>query len=220
MLIPNMSTLGIVLSQWLNQSANVGFNYFNSNKSSPLTTKDIVVGYTGAVGVSCAIAIGMNSLKNSGRLPKALGPYITFFAVSIASTSNLLLMRQKELLNGIKVFDSEDKEVGTSRIAAKYAIGQTAVSRLLSSVPALVVPPTVVNYMIKNQVFSMHKATLSRTMFVNCTLVGLSFLTGLPVCLALFDQNVQLDPSTLETHISKSFQELKSTGSVNFNRGL
>ena len=220
MLIPNMSWGGIVGTQWLNQSANVGFNYFNANKSSPLSNKDIMVGYAGAVGVSCTIALGLNVLKNSGRLPKAFAPYITFVAVSMASTSNLLLMRQKELTDGIKVYDSNGKEVGTSKIAAKYAIGQTALSRLLSSVPALVVPPTVTAFMVKNQIFKMHTNSLWRVMFVNCNLVGLSFLTGLPICLALFDQNCKVGADELEPSVIENYIKLKSKGPVVFNRGL
>ena len=215
-----MSWGAIIGSQWLNQSANVGFNYFNANKSSPLSNKDIMVGYAGAVGVSCAIALGLNVMKNAGKLPRAFAPYITFVAVSMASTSNLLLMRQKELTDGIKVFNDDGKEVGISKIAAKIAIGQTAVSRCLASVPALVLPPTVVAYMVSHQLFKMHTGSLWRVMLVNCTLVGLSFLTGLPVCLALFDQNSKLDANKLEPIVYENYVKLKSNGPVIFNRGL
>eukprot|EP00835_Amoeboradix_gromovi_P001152 NODE_46_length_27655_cov_0.671796.p11 type:complete len:330 gc:universal NODE_46_length_27655_cov_0.671796:9782-8793(-) len=220
MLIPNMSWTGIISSQLLNQTANVGFNYFNANKSSILSTKDILTGYAGAVGVSCSIAIGLNLLKSTGRLHKAFVPYITFFAVSMASTSNLLLMRQNELINGIKVFDSSGNEVGISKTAAKVAIGQTALSRLLASVPALVIPPTVVTFMTSRNLFKMHKNSLPRTILVNSSLVGLSFLFGLPVFLALFDQTCHMDSSKLEPEVYNSYLNLKSSGPVTFNRGL
>ncbi len=220
MLIPNMNWMGIVGSQWLNQSANVGFNYFNSNKSSPLSNKDIYMGYAGAVGVSCAIALGLNQLKKSGRIPLGITPYFTFFAVSMASTSNLLLMRRKELVNGIAVYDENGNALGTSKVAAKIAIGKTALSRCLASVPALVLPPTIVTIMQNRKLFKMHQQILWRTMLVNCTLVGASFLVGLPVCLALFDQTCRVDPTTLEPLIDEQFKILKSKGFVEFNRGL
>jgi hypothetical protein len=40
MLLPNPTMGMIVFGQWLNQSVNVCFNYFNANKTTPMSTSE------------------------------------------------------------------------------------------------------------------------------------------------------------------------------------
>lgn len=40
----------------------------------------------------------------------------------MASTANVVLMRYSELEQGIEVFDAEDRQIGTSKAAAKKVI--------------------------------------------------------------------------------------------------
>ena len=76
------------------------------------------------------------------------GPRLTFWnsglnylAGAIAGASNLALMRHKELSEGIKVQNKEgDVTYGDSKVAAKKAISQTAVSRFLLPLPVLFFP--------------------------------------------------------------------------------
>ena len=95
----------IIGFQWLNQSINVAFNYFNANKTTPMSLQETGVAYTGAVLSSCTIALGLT--KSLGRAPvrmqPILGRIIPFCAVAAAGTLNVYLMRRKELVDGIQV---------------------------------------------------------------------------------------------------------------------
>lgn len=116
MLVPNPSTTLIVASQWINQSINVAFNYFNANKSVPMSRNEIGLAYTAAVASSCSIALGMNYwVKNKSPLPwrSLLSRTVPFVAVAAAGTLNAFLMRRKELVVGITVTDGDGTELGT-----------------------------------------------------------------------------------------------------------
>ena len=47
------------------------------------------------------------------------------------------MMRQRELTNGIPVFDKDNVRLGESKAAAKSAIAQVAVSRIFMAVPGM-----------------------------------------------------------------------------------
>lgn len=148
MLTPNLGTAGTLFWQIANQSLNVAINTANANKSHPLTTKQIVTNYTLAVSASCSVALGLNSLvprlkslKPNTRM--ILGRLVPFAAVVSAGIVNVFLMRSEELKKGITVFDRKGNEVGTSKQAAWYAVGETAASRVINATPIMVIPPLI-----------------------------------------------------------------------------
>ncbi len=102
-----------------NQSLNVAINYSNSNKSSPLSWSKIAQSYFLAVGASCSVAVGLNSLVP--RL-KSLAPstrllltrLVPFAAVASAGALNVFLMRGEEMRTGIDVFPALPKEPGAA----------------------------------------------------------------------------------------------------------
>ena len=80
-----------------------------------------------------------------------------FAAVASAGALNVFLMRGEEIRRGIDVFpvlseeykreveagDGEVKSLGKSKVAAKLAVGETALSRVLNATPIMVLPPLI-----------------------------------------------------------------------------
>jgi hypothetical protein len=102
MLMPNPTTTSILFWQWVNQSVNVAFNYFNANKTTEMNYSETAAAYSTAVLSSCGIALGLNEwLKRAkGFSPSTmalLGRCVPFTAVAAAGTLNVFLMRRKEI---------------------------------------------------------------------------------------------------------------------------
>eukprot|EP00834_Sanchytrium_tribonematis_P007839 NODE_782_length_3919_cov_0.611518.p1 type:complete len:301 gc:universal NODE_782_length_3919_cov_0.611518:2831-3733(+) len=203
MMLPNPSTSSIIFSQWLNQSVNVGFNYYNANKSTILTNEEIATAYSAAVLTSCGVALGLNQLYKSGRLPRFFNKIVPFIAVATAGTANLYLMRRKETINGITVYH-KSKPIGKSKKAAEYAIGQTAFSRVIATIPSMILPPIL---MAKTQLTGIKYHA------VHAGIIGICMGIGLPLAISLFDQTAKIKGSSLEP-------EFHQYNSVEFNRGL
>ena len=203
MMMPNPSVKGIIFWQWLNQSVNVGFNYHNANKSTILTTNEILTAYCAAVATSVGVALSLNALHKTGKLPASLGKFVPFIAVATAGTANLCLMRQKEVQDGITVY-KDNKAIGKSQVAAKYAIGQTAFSRVIAAMPSMVIPPIIMGY--------VHAKPMT-TRLVHAGLIGTCMGIGLPLAISLFDQKASIKGSSLEPQF-QLFDKLT------FNRGL
>lgn len=224
MLTPNLGNIGTLFWQVANQSLNVAVNTANANKSHPLTTKQLITNYTLAVSASCSVAIGLNSivprLKSLSPSTKmVLGRLVPFAAVVSAGIANVFLMRSEEIKHGITVFDKETgKELGESKKAALYAVGETAASRVINATPIMVIPPLLLVKLQKG--FLKGKGVGVQTV----TNIGLIFVTSLavlPFALAVFPQKRELPVNKLESH----FVGLKDDGgraieTVEFNRGI
>lgn len=224
MLTPNLGTAGTLFWQIANQSLNVAINTANANKSHPLTTKQIVTNYTLAVSASCSVALGLNSLvprlkslKPNTRM--ILGRLVPFAAVVSAGIVNVFLMRSEELKKGITVFDRKGNEIGTSKQAAWYAVGETAASRVINATPIMVIPPLILVKLQQSR-FLKGKSKGVETL-VNIGLIFATSLVALPFALAVFPQRRVLAVNKLES----KFQELKDKDGndikeLEFNRGI
>jgi hypothetical protein len=148
--------------QVANQSLNVGINFSNANKSTPLPTSTVVKSYFTAVTASCGVALGLNALvprlkSLSPNAKMVAGRLVPFAAVASAGVLNVFLMRGEEIRQGIDVFpvlteeekhkveagELEVKSLGRSKKAATLAVGETAVSRVLNATPIMVLPPLI-----------------------------------------------------------------------------
>lgn len=86
--------------------------------------------------------------------------------LAMASTANVVLMRYSELEQGIEVFDAENRQIGTSKIAAKkvkknwfcnlkrfpklfQALKEMAITRAFLPAPILLIPPVVMSLLEK-----------------------------------------------------------------------
>ncbi|KAJ3044238.1 hypothetical protein HDV00_002916 [Rhizophlyctis rosea] len=223
MLMPNPSIRGIIFWQWLNQSINVAFNYFNANKTTEMNMSETGVAYGTAVASSCTIAVGLNewikratSLKPSTQALLARGT--PFAAVAAAGTLNVFLMRQKELKEGIDVQDEYGETVGKSKTAGFNAISQVAISRVGTAFPALFLPGLIMSRLERTAWF---RTNPRMAIPINLVTIAGSLMAALPCAVALFPQRASMPVSKLEASFAG---KLDSRGrplqTVYFNRGL
>lgn len=233
MLTPNLSTAGTVGWQWANQSLNVAINNANANKSTPLSTSQMVQSYFLAVGASCSVAVGLNSIiprmkRLSPGARTILTRLVPFAAVASAGALNVFLMRGEEIRKGIDVFPHESDEVrqkreeagqqleplGKSRKAATLAVGETALSRVLNATPIMVIPPLVLVRLQRTQWLSQRPRMV---LPVNLGLILTTSLFALPLALAAFPQRQAVSASSLEPEFHERGGK---DGKLEFNRGL
>ncbi|EJT72546.1 sideroflexin-5, variant [Gaeumannomyces tritici R3-111a-1] len=236
MLTPGLSNTGTVLWQIANQSLNVAINSANANKSSPLTYTKMAQSYFLAVGASCSVAVGLNSLvprlrslQPSTRV--VLGRLVPFAAVASAGALNVFLMRGEEMRRGIDVFpvlseadkrrlaaegraESDVQSLGKSKVAARLAVGETALSRVLNSSPIMVIPPLV---LVRLQRTDWLRRSPRLTLPVNLGLIIATSYAVLPLALAAFPQRQRIAAARLEEEFHGRGGE---GGMVVFTRGL
>ncbi|KAK9475840.1 Tricarboxylate/iron carrier [Lipomyces japonicus] len=221
MLTPNLGTTGTLFWQITNQSLNVAINTANANKSHPLTTTQLISSYALAVTASCSVAVGLKSVvprlqSISANTKLVLSRLVPFAAVVSAGVVNVFLMRGQELRKGIAVFDNDTgAQVGTSQVAAAYAVGQTALSRVINATPIMVLPPLVLVRLQRR--LKMSKVTET---VVNLALITATSFAALPFALGIFPQRQTVHVHSLESR----FHGLKNAKGeplkVQFNRGM
>lgn len=223
MLTPGLGNMGTAFWQIANQSLNVAVNTANANKSHPLTTKQLVTNYFLAVGASCGVAIGLNSivpkLKNvTPNTKMILGRLVPFAAVVSAGIVNVFLMRSQEIKKGIAVFDEEGNNLGNSKKAAFQAVGETALSRVINATPIMVIPPLI---LVQLQKSILRNRSMGAVTVANLGLIFTTSLVALPFALAVFPQKRFVNASSLEDKFhglkAKDGAEVKT---VWFNRGI
>ncbi|XP_053111159.1 sideroflexin-5 isoform X5 [Hemicordylus capensis] len=156
LLLPNQTLASTVFWQWLNQSHNACVNYANRNATKPSPTSKFVQGYLGAVVSAVSIAVGLNVLiQRANQFTPAtrllIQRFVPFPAVASANICNVVLMRHTELEEGIDVLDGDGNIVGSSRIAAKHALLETALTRVVLPMPILVLPPIIMSLLEKSR---------------------------------------------------------------------
>jgi sideroflexin-5 len=223
--------VGTIAWQVANQSLNVAINYSNANKSLPLSYSKIAQSYTLAVGASCTVAVGLNSLvPRLKRLAPStrliLGRLTPFAAVASAGALNVFLMRSEEMRTGIDVFpvpSETEKEadgtaapgsLGKSRKAARLAVAETAVSRVLNSSPIMVIPPLL---LVRLQRTDWLRRKPRYTTPVNLALILVTSYAVLPLALAAFPQRQKVRADSLEEEFHGRGGK---DGLVVFNRGI
>ncbi|XP_055473602.1 sideroflexin-5 isoform X4 [Psammomys obesus] len=154
LLLPNQTLASTVFWQWLNQSHNACVNYANRNATKPSPASKFIQGYLGAVISAVSIAVGLNVLvQKANKFTPAtrllVQRFVPFPAVASANICNVVLMRYGELEEGIDVLDTDGNLVGSSKIAARHALLETALTRVVLPMPILVLPPIVMSMLEK-----------------------------------------------------------------------
>uniref|UniRef100_A0A3Q0STG5 Sidoreflexin n=1 Tax=Amphilophus citrinellus TaxID=61819 RepID=A0A3Q0STG5_AMPCI len=218
LLLPNQTVVStIIWQQWLNQSHNACVNYANRNATKPTPTSKFIQGYVGAVTSAVSIAVGLNVLiEKANKLSPAtrmiIQRFVPFPAVS-ANICNVGLMRHNELSEGIDVLDNNGNVVGSSKIAARHAIMETAFTRVVLPMPIFVLPPIIMSYLELRFLQSNRKLLLPIHSVVCLVTFGLS----LPVAISLFPQmSQQIEVSRLEPEIAMA----TDCKVVTYNKGL
>ena len=204
--------------QWYNQSYNVCVNYSNGNKSNRLSNAKVAQAYAMAVASSCSMSYGLNRLLAASQTSLSASSYyllsktIPFTAVASAGALNVILMRYNEMKHGIDIMDSEGNIVGKSKIAGKYAVFQTAFSRVVLPAPILLFPPYAMKALmaipaVQTRVW-MHTP-------LNIATIAVFLYGALPMACGLFPQQSSIEVRKLE----KEFHELPMKEAW-YNRGL
>ncbi|KAB5581826.1 hypothetical protein PHYPO_G00180080 [Pangasianodon hypophthalmus] len=210
------TTPAVVFWQWVNQSFNAIVNYTNRSGDAPITVNQLGAAYVSATTGAVVTALGLKSLTK--HLPAIIGRFIPFAAVAAANCINIPFMRQRELKYGIPVTDEEGNRLGESPSAAQQAIVQVVVSRIGMAVPAMAIPPIIMNALEK-------KAFMKRFPVLNAPvqvgLVGLCLVFATPLCCALFPQKSSMKVSSLEPELQERIRQSNpNTTVVYFNKGL
>lgn len=188
----NQTPLFNTAIQWANQTYNAGMNYGNRNASSTLTNSDLAKSYSAAVGVSCSIAFVSRTIL-AVQLQKLKGPKLiianaalNYFAAAFAGAANLIMMRQKELKDGINVQSEKgEKTYGKSVLAAQRAVKETALSRFVLPLPVLFFP-AIANYGLV--ALGLIPKNLVAAKLLEASLCVCSLSVALPMSIALFQQ--------------------------------
>ncbi|XP_052430978.1 sideroflexin-5b [Carassius gibelio] len=218
LLLPNQTLASTVFWQWLNQSHNACVNYANRNATKPTPTSKFFQGYVGAVTSAVSIAVGLNVLieKSSKLNPVTrlfIQRFIPFPAVASANICNVALMRHNELSEGIDVLDSNGNVVGSSRIAAKHALIETALTRVALPLPIFVLPPIIMAFLEKLPLMQAHRRMMLPVHSLVCLAV---FGLSLPLAISLFPQMSEIEASHLEPEIAMA----TDCKVLTYNKGL
>ncbi|XP_061692235.1 sideroflexin-3 isoform X2 [Syngnathoides biaculeatus] len=210
------TTPAVVFWQWVNQSFNAVVNYTNRSGDAPITVNQLGAAYVSATTGAVVTALGLKSLTT--RLPPIVSRFVPFAAVAAANCINIPFMRQRELKYGIPVTDENGNRLGESANAAQQAIIQVVVSRIGMAVPAMAIPPVIMNALEK-------RAFMKRFPILNAPiqvgLVGLCLVFATPLCCALFPQKSSMKVSGLEPDLQERIrQSNETTAVVYFNKGL
>ncbi|NP_001171483.1 sideroflexin-3 isoform 2 [Mus musculus] len=172
--------------------------------------------YVSATTGAVATALGLKSLTK--HLPPLVGRFVPFAAVAAANCINIPLMRQRELQVGIPVTDEAGQRLGHSVTAAKQGIFQVVISRIGMAIPAMAIPPVIMNTLEKKD-FLKRRPWLGAPLQVG--LVGFCLVFATPLCCALFPQRSSIHVTRLEPELRAQIQaQNPSIDVVYYNKGL
>uniref|UniRef100_A0A8C2KB41 Sideroflexin 5a n=1 Tax=Cyprinus carpio TaxID=7962 RepID=A0A8C2KB41_CYPCA len=191
LLLPNQTFASTIFWQWQSQSNNACVNYCNRN---PTPMSKFFQGCLGAVSSAVTIAVSSHAYTKL---------YYLSLHLASANVCNVLLMCHTELSEGISVLDDKGNVVGTSNIAARHALMETSLTRVVLPMPVLLLPPLIMKH--PRLGLPVH------SMVCVC-----AFGLALPVAISLFPQNSQIHVSELEPEIAAA-TECKI---LTYNKGL
>ncbi|KAM6186744.1 sideroflexin-3 isoform 3-T3 [Rhynchocyon petersi] len=172
--------------------------------------------YVSATSGAVVTALGLKSLTK--HLPTLVGRFVPFAAVAAANCINIPLMRQRELQVGIPVTDEAGQRLGNSATAAKQGIFQVVISRIGMAIPAMAIPPVIMDILEKKD-FLKRRPWLGAPLQVG--LVGFCLVFATPLCCALFPQRSSIHVSRLEPDLRAQIHEQNpSVEVVYYNKGL
>ncbi|XP_054059094.1 sideroflexin-5 isoform X3 [Rissa tridactyla] len=139
--------------------------------------------------------------------------FVPFPAVASANICNVVLMRHTELEEGIDVLDNNGNIVGSSRIAAKHALLETALTRVVLPMPILVLPPIIMSILEKTSLLRSRPRMILPVQSLVCLA---AFGLALPLAISLFPQMSEIETSRLEPEIAMA----TTSKTVVYNKGL
>lgn len=210
------STPAVVFWQWFNQSFNAVVNYTNRSGGGPVDESLLIKSYCAATGSAVATAMSLNHLAK--KAPPIFARLVPFTAVAAANMVNIPFMRNKEITDGLPVFDANNNLIGNSQKAAITGIAMVVVSRIGMATPGMIGIPVILNYLEKKETIRNIKWAPSAIQMGLLT-VFLTFTT--PMCCALFPQQTPIAVSSLEPELQERAKKLTPMPTVGYyNKGL
>ncbi|KXJ23465.1 sideroflexin-5 [Exaiptasia diaphana] len=218
MMLPAPGFKTVVFWQWMNQSHNALVNYSNRNASKETPPSRFLLSYTGAVTSAVTIAVGLSNLVQKANFAspgtRALAQRLVAYpATAAANICNVVLMRNSELFSGIDVKDKDGNIVGTSKIAARNAIYETTLTRVVLPAPVLIFPALIMAPLERTNFLKARPRLHLPVQALVCVAV---FGVALPFAIALFPQETQIQTSELEPEIQSKTSDLV----LYYNKGL
>ena len=211
MLYYQKSPAQVIFWQFANQTVNATVNYTNRSGENDIPVSILLRNFVGATVLAGGVAMGVKRYAPKSGVISRLSP---FFAVCAANGLNTSLMRSDELEHGITVLDKNGESLGVSKIAAKWAVFQVVLQRVMCAIPAMAFPLFGMIYIEKK-----FPKFVARSRFVSPVtqvgLVGLGLLIGNPLTCAVFRQQAPIQSDQLEIE----FQS-KPAQTGFYNKGL
>ena len=178
-------------------------NFGNKNSSCTYTKEDLAFGYGVAVSSSISVALALRMMtagmtrRATGKNLLMLNTFVGCTASGIASFCNTYAMRSAEINKGIEVYKNHSltEKLGISKIAAKNAVVETALSRTFLSTSAIIMPTVLLLGLggvgISPATFAA-KTALDTAVFIAVLRVGL------PASISMFPPTSELPATSLE----------------------
>jgi hypothetical protein len=209
MLLSPKTAFSIPFWQAVNQTYNVGFNYFNRNESNAFSNKELAVSYLFATSSSVIIAVALDKLimrySKGGFMIRTLGPAT---ALAFAGCANLWVIRYRETIDGVDVYNGEGQNVGKSVLAGRDGLYKTTFIRFVMQYTGCFFPVCLAMAMRR---FGVYPTGGVGKIFSDVTISGLNLSLNIPFCFAFFPQMV---------YATKLESDLKSSSGFYYNRGL
>jgi hypothetical protein len=197
----------------LNQCYNASLNYYMGSKGED-NTKQLTISFLFAVSTSVAAAFLLKRiLGNTGTsLPKNIIQRIA--PTCIAGFLNLFFMRSSYFTEGIPFSDKVGKPLGVSKTIGTKAMLEGAISRFILPMP-LVLAIICISRLVKMGIRGIPLKFLEISL--STAFIGV----GLPLSIALFNQNGKSLVSGIEAENQKILKELRYEDKyVYYNKGL
>jgi tricarboxylate carrier len=212
-----------MILQFLNQSFNAVVNFSNRGGDDKAERRHLLLSFLIAVSTATAVAYTLPRTRLLARLkhyPMAERS-VPLMAVISANAINIPFMRKDELTEGLKVMDDHDNKLASSKVAARYAVSQTLLSRILIASVVMGLPAGIMYAFEKTALFKMAARIPAFNPTAQIVLVGLSLVIGVPPCLAIFPQKGSLAVSSLEPEVQKLVKKNNpGIQTVHYNKGL
>lgn len=232
MVMFGQSTGAQLFWQLANQVYNAGVNFANRNATVEVTNTEALTSLAAASSLACGMAFAMGRVAkrvaaNPARSPAfkaAVGRLVPLTAVAAAGAFNAMAMRYKEGLNGIDVYDEEGHVYGKSVAAGRMGLLQVAATRVVLPIPILLMPPYIIDALKRLPALqsALLRAPRAVGLPLELSVIVACILVALPGAIALFPQEVSVDPAWLEPEFQNLTQP--STGApvktLIYNKGM
>ncbi|KAL5239868.1 hypothetical protein ACI65C_007278 [Semiaphis heraclei] len=210
----------------LNQSYDSLVNFTNRNGDTKfIQTTQVRFGISilAATATSTLAAFNIERFLLSKICHPILYRFIPLITFAGASFINVPIMRHKEIVDGVRIYDCNKEKVGYSRLAGLKGIGETIVTRIIMLAPGVVLIQYLEN-ILDNKSCWFRKNKWAHLPF-NSIGFGIILIGMLPTACAVFPQFSSVELSTLKkfdkeaySQVTEQFTELSDT--LYFNKGL